>query len=134
MDEAQLSPRERRILEEIEHDLDEDTALARTLATGHRPRFRGGRSGSGPGARSGRLTGHRALGAGRFTGLAALVLVPVALVLFVIAVATGSSVLIWTFAAVWVLTLTCVLRLLLRWSRRHLTGRERPRPDDGDVG
>ncbi|MFG3346123.1 DUF3040 domain-containing protein [Streptomyces sp. NPDC048018] len=124
MDGAQLSPRERRILEQIEHDLDEDAALARTFSTGHRPRRRASPAGS---------RAHRILGSGRLAGPAAAVLGPVAVVLFVIAVVTESAALIWAFAVVWVLTLICLMRLVLRWSHRHLSGDERPRPDDGDV-
>ncbi|MFJ9576836.1 hypothetical protein ACIRQF_10705 [Streptomyces sp. NPDC101191] len=128
MDGAQLSPRERRILEQIEHDLDEDAALAHTFATGHRTRLRTGRRASATG-----FGKRRTVGSGRLTGPAAALLGLVAVVLFVSAVATGSAALIWAFAVVWVLTLTCVMRLVLRWSHRHLTGDERPRPDDGDV-
>ncbi|MFF0433903.1 DUF3040 domain-containing protein [Streptomyces sp. NPDC004327] len=108
---AGLSPRERRILDEIAHDLGADASLARSLGgRGTRIRFRGG----------------------RLTGPAAVFLGSLALALFVAAVASGSPVLIWVFAAVWALTLVCLLRLLLRWSRRHLTGDERPRPDADD--
>ncbi|GAA2770871.1 DUF3040 domain-containing protein [Streptomyces showdoensis] len=111
MDEARLSPRERRILAEIEQGLGADRSLARGLRSGrprHRPRIR--------------LLG----------GRATLLLGAVALGLFVAAVATESPPLIWAFAVVWVVTLVCGLRLLLRWSRRHLTGAERPRPDEPD--
>ncbi|MEU6977706.1 MULTISPECIES: DUF3040 domain-containing protein [unclassified Streptomyces] len=107
MEEAGLSPRERRILEEIEQGLGADRPLARGLRSGRPgPRFRR------PG--------------GRVTAL----LGAVTLTLFVTAVATESPPLIWAFAAVWVVTLVCLLRLLLVWSRRHLTGAERPRPDE----
>ncbi|WMX48382.1 hypothetical protein RGF97_31235 [Streptomyces roseicoloratus] len=57
-----------------------------------------------------------------------------ALLLLVSAVATESPALIWSFAVVWVLILVCLLRLLVRWSRRHLTGDERLRPADDDLG
>ncbi|BAU81278.1 hypothetical protein SLA_0323 [Streptomyces laurentii] len=50
-----------------------------------------------------------------------------------VAVATGTPGLVWAFVAVWVLTLVFLTRLLLRWSRRHLTGDERPRPDQGEI-
>ncbi|MEV7282353.1 DUF3040 domain-containing protein [Streptomyces sp. NPDC093111] len=109
MDEARLSPRERRILEEIEQGLGTDRSFARGLRAGHPgPRLRR------PGGRATALLG------------------AVALTLFVTAVATESPPLIWAFAAVWVVTLVCLLRLLLDWSRRHLTGAERPRPDEPD--
>lgn len=107
MDEARLSPRERRILEEIEQDLGADRSLARGLRSG-RPGLRLRRPG----------------------GRATAVLGAVALTLFVAAVATESPPLIWAFAAVWALTLVCLIRLLIDWSRRHLTGAERPRPDE----
>ncbi|MFC8508677.1 DUF3040 domain-containing protein [Streptomyces sp. NPDC057411] len=107
MDEARLSPRERRILAEIERDLGQDRALARGLRTGRWVR--------------------------RVEGPATAVLGIVAIILFVLAVATEAPALIWAFAAVWVVTLVCLLRLLMGWSRRHLTGRERPRPDEPEV-
>ncbi|MCX2181364.1 DUF3040 domain-containing protein [Streptomyces sp. SKN60] len=111
---AQLSPRERRILAEIEEDLAADSGFARALGAG-RTRLR---------AR---------LGSGRFAGPAVALLGPMAMVLLVVAVANGATALVWAFAAVWVLTLLCLLRLLVRWSRRHLRGDERPRPDERDV-
>ncbi|MEV6327794.1 DUF3040 domain-containing protein [Streptomyces sp. NPDC051909] len=114
MDGARLSPRERRILAEIEEDLAADSGFARSLGAG-RTRLR---------AR---------LGSGRFAGPVAALLGPVAVVLLVVAVATGATALVWAFAAAWVLTLLCLLRLLVRWSRRHLTGDERPRPDERDA-
>ncbi|MFD5326244.1 DUF3040 domain-containing protein [Streptomyces sp. NPDC127092] len=113
MDGAKLSPRERRILAEIEEDLCTDTGLARALGSGRpRRRFR--------------------LGSGTPTGWGAALLAPLAVVLLVTAVATEAPALIWSFAVVWVLTLVCLMRLLLRWSRRHLTGDERPRRDEDD--
>ncbi|MER8047740.1 hypothetical protein [Streptomyces sp. NPDC094032] len=121
MDEARLSPRERRILEEIEQGLGTDRSLARGLRTGHPARWhRHPRPGlHHPGLRFRRP-------GGRVTALLGVA----ALALFVAAVATESPALIWAFAAVWVVTLVSVLRLLLGWSRRHLTGAERPRPDE----
>ncbi|MEU6932433.1 DUF3040 domain-containing protein [Streptomyces sp. NPDC046385] len=112
MDEARLSPRERRILEEIEQSLGADRSLARGLRTGH--------------------AGRHGLRLRRPGGRATALLGAVALTLFVTAVATESPALIWAFAAVWVVTLVCLLRLLLDWSHRHLTGAERPRPDEPD--
>ncbi|MFD7976426.1 DUF3040 domain-containing protein [Streptomyces sp. NPDC059071] len=115
MDGAKLSPRERRILAEIEEDLRADTGLARALGAARpRRRFR--------------------LVSGSLTAWGAALLAPLAVVLLVTAIATEAPALIWSFAVVWVLTLTCLMRLLLQWSRRHLTGDERPRPDGDDGG
>ncbi|MFJ3903904.1 DUF3040 domain-containing protein [Streptomyces sp. NPDC090025] len=111
MDGAQLSPRERRILAEIEQDLGADTGFVRALGSG-RTRLRPG--------------------TGRLLGPATMVLAPVTLILFVMAVAGQHPALVWSFAVAWVLTLVCALRLLLRWSHRHLTGDERPRPDEDE--
>ncbi|MFI8520686.1 DUF3040 domain-containing protein [Streptomyces sp. NPDC085481] len=111
MDEARLSPQERRILAEIEHGLGEDQHLARRLRAGR------------PGLGTRRLA----------TGPVAALLGVAAVTLFVTAVATEAPALIWAFAAVWVLTLVCVLQLLIRWSHRHLSGNERPRPDQEDA-
>ncbi|GAA3398866.1 DUF3040 domain-containing protein [Streptomyces roseoviridis] len=95
---ARLSPRERRILAEIEHDLGADGSLARTLVAG-RPRAETGR---------------------RAVPVAVAVLGPATAVLLVAAVATGSPALLWSFAAAWVLTAVGALHLLLRWSGRRL--------------
>ncbi|XIE77414.1 DUF3040 domain-containing protein [Streptomyces sp. SBR177] len=114
MDGAKLSPRELRILAEIEEDLAADTGFARALGAG-RTRLR---------AR---------LGSGRFAGPAAAFLGPLAIVLLAVAVATGTAAVVWVFAVVWVLTLLCLLRLLMRWSRRHLNGDAQPRSDEREV-
>ncbi|MFF5973492.1 DUF3040 domain-containing protein [Streptomyces sp. NPDC012769] len=117
MDGARLSPRERRILAEIEHDLGQDHSLARTLGSG-RPR-----------PTPGRLAGPAAAAA---LGLATAVLL-------VAAVATGSRTLLWTFAAAWTLTVVLWLGLLLRWCGARRTARagrarpEEPRPGRGGV-
>ncbi|MFD7321616.1 hypothetical protein ACFV9D_11115 [Streptomyces sp. NPDC059875] len=116
MDEARLSQRERRILAEIEDALSEDEALERGLRTMRRGR-RGGRR------RQGRR-GERA-GGGRSAVVGVALLGVVTLGLLALAVATGNPALIWAFAAVWVLTLWCLLRLVIRWSR-HLRPRSWP--------
>ncbi|MEU8764749.1 hypothetical protein [Streptomyces sp. NPDC048659] len=68
----------------------------------------------------------------RVSGRATALLAVAALGLFAAAVVTESPPLIWAFAALWAATLLCTLRLLLGWSHRHLTGDERPRPDEPD--
>ncbi|MEU8545272.1 DUF3040 domain-containing protein [Streptomyces sp. NPDC048717] len=122
MDGSRLSPRERRILDEIEHDLAEDASLARLLGAPapEAPRH---------GGRPRRPSLRRPL---RPAAVAA-VLAPVVLALLVVAVVTGAPGLVWAFAAVWALSLVLLTRLLLRWSRRHFTGDERPRPDQGEI-
>ncbi|MFE5910079.1 DUF3040 domain-containing protein [Streptomyces wedmorensis] len=104
MDEARLSARERRVLAEIEEQLDHDEPLARRLRT-MRP---------GPTLRLPSLTGRH-----RVRALGVAVLAAATLTLLVLAVATEAPVLIWLFAAVWVLTLVSVLSLVVRWSRRR---------------
>ncbi|MFD3727534.1 DUF3040 domain-containing protein [Streptomyces sp. NPDC058671] len=102
MDEARLSERERRILAEIEQQLEQDRPLARRLHTKRR----------GP---------PRAVGAGRGRPavLALGALGALTLALLVLAVATEAPLLIWAFAAAWVLTLVTLMRLVVRWSRRR---------------
>ncbi|MEU7023000.1 DUF3040 domain-containing protein [Streptomyces sp. NPDC046203] len=123
MDGSRLSPRERRILDEIEHDLAEDASLARLLGA---PAPEAPRHGGRPRRRS---SFRRPV---RPTAVA-VVLTPVVLALLVVAVVTGAPGLVWAFAAVWALSLVLLTRLLLRWSRRHFTGDERPRPDQGEI-
>ncbi|MGW1011141.1 DUF3040 domain-containing protein [Streptomyces termitum] len=101
MDEARLSAHERRVLAEIEEDLNADGRLARRMA-GRRTPLRPPRPG-----RPGR------------TGTAAAVLGAATLTLLVLAVTTSAPALIWGFAAVWVATLLLLLRLTVRWTRRH---------------
>ncbi|MEX0168298.1 DUF3040 domain-containing protein [Streptomyces sp. LMG1-1-1.1] len=102
MDEARLSAREQRVLAEIEEQLDRDEPLARHLRTMRRgPRLRlPSRSGDH----------HRLPALGALT-----------LTLLVLAVATEAPLLIWLFAASWVLTLVALLSLVIRWSRRRAT-------------
>ncbi|MFG2640420.1 DUF3040 domain-containing protein [Streptomyces sp. NPDC048370] len=103
MDEARLSERERRILAEIEQDLSEDVSLERGMRTMRR-RGREARTPDRPGRRRGPV-------------LAVALLGVLTLGLLVLAVATGEPVLIWAFAAAWVVTLACLMRLVIRWSR-----------------
>ncbi|MET8967311.1 DUF3040 domain-containing protein [Streptomyces hydrogenans] len=105
MDEARLSAYERRVLAEIEEELSADDHLARRMA-GRRPSHRP------------RLPRPRITARG---GLAATVLGTATLTLLVLAVATSAPALIWGFAAAWMMTLTLLLRLVVRWTR-HRTG------------
>ncbi|MFB7512630.1 DUF3040 domain-containing protein [Streptomyces sp. NPDC056144] len=110
MDEARLSPRERRVLAEIEEQLQEqDEPLARRLGAMKRgPRF------AVPSMADTRR---------RLPGLGVTALGLTTLALLVLAVATGAPALIWAFAAVWVLTLIGLLLLVVRWSRRWTRAR-----------
>ncbi|MFI8372324.1 DUF3040 domain-containing protein [Streptomyces sp. NPDC085466] len=104
MDETRLSAYERRVLAEIEEDLSADGGLARRM-TGHRPARR-----------------LPAPPAGRLGAPAAAVLGAATLTLLVLAVATSAPALIWSFATAWVVTLILLLRLVVRWTRRHAGG------------
>ncbi|MGW8762677.1 DUF3040 domain-containing protein [Streptomyces sp. NPDC055815] len=105
MDEAGLSAHERRVLAEIEEELDRDESLARRLRTMRRvPR---------PPVPS--LAGVRR----HLPSLGVAVLGATTLALLVLAVATEAPVFIWAFAAVWVLTLVATLIRVVRWTRRR---------------
>ncbi|MFF2780481.1 DUF3040 domain-containing protein [Streptomyces sp. NPDC058052] len=106
MEEIRLSARERRVLAEIEEDLCADDGLARRMA-GRRSRPRLPRPrGRGGGAA---MLGVAVLGAAT-------------LALLVLAVATSAPALVWAFAATWAATLILLLRLAVRWTRRHAGG------------
>jgi hypothetical protein len=112
-DDARLSERERRILDEIEGALRADEPLDRSLSTmRHHQR--------GPGVTR--------LGVSK-AGVALLGALTAALL--VLAVATGAPALIWAFAAVWVLTLVCLMRLVIRWAKRFSRRNEEPGDQDG---
>ncbi|MEU4347964.1 hypothetical protein [Streptomyces sp. NPDC023838] len=104
MDGMGLSPQERLLLTEIEQELSQDGVLERRLRTMRR--------GFGP-----RLN-LRAWTGGHRPALVAWLLCAASMGLFVPAVASSSTGLIWAFAAVWVLTLICVIRLVCRWCSR----------------
>ncbi len=104
MEEARLSAYERRVLAEIEEQLSADDGLARRMA-GRRPSLRVPRP--------------------RLPRLGALMLAAATLALLVLAAATSSPALTWAFAAVWVVTLIVLLRMVVRWTRRHAGG-DRP--------
>ncbi|MFE1232475.1 DUF3040 domain-containing protein [Streptomyces sp. NPDC058745] len=105
MDGPRLSPRERRILAELEEDLRRGD-LAPDPHTG-----RTGRSGH-PSAGRARRAGRRP------SGRVLVVLGVVSLALLVLGIATEKAALIWAFTAVWVLTLIWLMRLVIRWTRR----------------
>ncbi|CAM5350025.1 DUF3040 domain-containing protein [Streptomyces tanashiensis] len=105
MDEARLSAHERRVLAEIEEELDRDASLARRLRTMRPDPHRFGPPIAGARRHLPSL-GVAALGA---TTLALLVL----------AVVTEAPVLIWAFGIVWVLTLVGMLLLVVRRLRRR---------------
>ncbi|HEY9369022.1 DUF3040 domain-containing protein [Streptomyces sp.] len=112
MDEARLSQRERRILAEIEQALGHDDPLDRSMRTmGRRRRIPG-------------------LG----VSVAGVVLLgAVTVTLLVLAVATAETALVWAFAAAWVLTLVCLLRLVMAWAGRWSARRAAVRAArDGD--
>lgn len=104
MDGPELSEQEQRILRDIEEDLRVDQVLDRRLRTLHR--------GIRPWASPGDWYRH-----GHGLGLCTALLGMACAVLFVRAAATSSPALIWVFAAVWVVTLVCLLRLVIRWCR-----------------
>lgn len=113
MDGPELSQQEQRILKDIEQELRADQLLDRRLRTLHR------------GFRPWALRDwRRPQGLGLWTAFLGLVCAA----LFVRAVSTSSAALIWAFAAVWVLTLVCLLVLVIRWCRKasasagHKTG------------
>ncbi|MFD9337978.1 DUF3040 domain-containing protein [Streptomyces sp. NPDC060028] len=104
MDGPELSRHERMILNDIEQDLCADQLLDRRLRTLRR----GIRPWASPGNWARR---HGA-------GLCTCLLGAACAALLVCAVSTSAAALIWAFAAVWALTLTVLLRLVIRWCRR----------------
>ncbi|MGW9440082.1 DUF3040 domain-containing protein [Streptomyces sp. NPDC055607] len=111
MGEVRLSERERRVLAEMEELLDRDAPLARRLRT-MRPRSRLLPSLSSPAAGVCR----------RLPALGMAFLAVAALVLLVLAVATGAPALLRAFAAVWILTLLTVLGVFVHRARRRARG------------
>ncbi|MCJ0868617.1 hypothetical protein [Streptomyces sp. AP-93] len=103
MDGPELSQQELKILGDIEQDLRADQLLDRRLRTLRR----GIRPWAVP------RDWHRPRGLGLYTALLGVACAA----LFVRAVATSAPALIWAFAAVWVLTVVCLLLLAIRWCR-----------------
>ncbi|MEU4107555.1 DUF3040 domain-containing protein [Streptomyces sp. NPDC027717] len=102
MKEVRLSPYEKRVLAEMERSLSRDPATAR--------RLRAARV-----AHPGPLS--RLRGRSRALPVAVTALAVVSLTLLAVAVAYAHPVLLWIFAATWLLTLAGLIRLTLRWSR-----------------
>ncbi|MFJ3659591.1 DUF3040 domain-containing protein [Streptomyces sp. NPDC090119] len=102
MKEVRLSPHEKRVLAEMERALSRDPALARRLAEIRVMR---------PGATA---APH---GRPHTLAIAVIAFAVVSLTLLAVAVAYAHPVLLWVFAATWLLTLAGLIRLTLRWSR-----------------
>jgi hypothetical protein len=105
MKEPELSRHERMILNSIEQELRGDEPLDRKLRT-----LEGGNWAWAH--RWGLITMHR-------LGLVTTLLSVACAALFVLAVATLSLALLWSFAAVWTVTVVCVLGLVQRRRRRR---------------
>ncbi|MEU9702585.1 hypothetical protein [Streptomyces sp. NPDC047981] len=114
MEEPRLSHRERRILAEMERDLLADMSDAPPKDGSRRTRRLGG------GGRRGARPGRR-----HAPAVVVALLGVLSLGLLVLAVTTGEPALVWAFAVTWVLTVTGLLRLVIRWSR-HLKPRSWP--------
>ncbi|MGW6393239.1 DUF3040 domain-containing protein [Streptomyces sp. NPDC055103] len=102
MDEVRLSPRERRILAEMEETLRQDQTLDRRLRS-----MRQGPCG----------VPRRLLPVGVALAFAA------AAVLVGLATTTGRAVYVWAFAGTWVLALSGLTVLVVRWCRRWASSR-----------
>ncbi|WP_418960695.1 DUF3040 domain-containing protein [Streptomyces tritici] len=98
-DDARLSERERRILDEIEHALRDDEPLERSLRS---------------------MRGHWRVPGVRLPSAVVALLCAATVLLLVLAVATEAPALLWAFAAVWVLTAVSLLRAALGWAGRRL--------------
>lgn len=103
MDEVRLSAHERRVLAEIEETLNQDEALDRRPQPLRRALL--------------------PLGVALALAAAATLIVPAA--------ATGRPGLVWAFAGTWVLALTGLTFLVVRWCRREgMFGASRDRTRD----
>ncbi|WP_329376508.1 DUF3040 domain-containing protein [Streptomyces sp. NBC_01351] len=107
MDGPELSQQERMILDDIEAQLRSDQRLDRRLRTLRR------------GARpwTGSWSDARSPGLGLYTCLLAVACAAA----FVRVLSTASPTVLWVFAALWVPTVICGLRLLCRWGSARLT-------------
>ncbi|MET9468255.1 hypothetical protein ABZY44_26425 [Streptomyces sp. NPDC006544] len=118
MDGPELTHQERMILEDIEGGLRTDELLdrrLRTLSRGMRP-----------------WTGAWNTALDHRLGLCTSLLAVACAALFVRAAVSASPGPLWLFAALWVPTALCLLRLTCRWGRAKvvtvLATRERPEP------
>ncbi|MGW0465140.1 hypothetical protein ACWDX6_07710 [Streptomyces sp. NPDC003027] len=122
MEEARLSPRERRILAEIERELREDAPREPGPRTTRRARGQRRGAGQPAGTHHGRRDRwDRRDRRDRLAALGTALSGALTLALLVSAVVTGAPVLVWAFAAVWVVTLVCLLRLVIHWSTKTRT-------------
>lgn len=135
MEEVRLSPRERRILAEIERELGrewgpepgEDASPERPPERGPRTTRRGIGQPTGTHRRDGRDRRGQRDGSDRrdrrdrMAAVGTALSGALALTLLVSAVVTGAPVLVWAFAAVWGVTLVCLLRLVIHWSTKTRT-------------
>ncbi|WP_338491640.1 hypothetical protein [Streptomyces sp. SJL17-4] len=113
-----LTHQERKILEGIEEGLRGDASLTRRLRSL-------GNTGAGTGSAGGTwgaVLRHRL---GWFTTVLGIACVA----LFLLAVASTSSGPLWLFAAVWVVTAVCLMRLLLRAVARRRSAAARRTAD-----
>ncbi|MDQ0764847.1 DUF3040 domain-containing protein [Streptomyces canus] len=102
MTTGRLPDHEQRILDEVERALRRDRRLDRRLRTG-RLRRRPDLS---------RVTHYRP------RVLTVVLLLAVSIALLVTGIVTSRPAVIWTFAAIWPLTLFAVFRLVCRWTER----------------
>ncbi|MFF5920936.1 hypothetical protein ACFY8C_21720 [Streptomyces flavochromogenes] len=110
-----LTHQERKILEGIEAGLRGDASLNRRLRSlGHTTADTEGSWGAALRHRLGWFTAVLAIGC---------------VALFLLAVASSSSGALWLFSAVWVITVVCLMRLLLRAVARRRDAAARRRAD-----
>ncbi|WP_306324973.1 hypothetical protein [Streptomyces venezuelae] len=118
MHDPKLTHQERKLLEGIEAGLRGDESLSRKLRTfGH--------AHTGTGGGWGAVARHR-------LGWCTLGLGAACVALFVLAVASTSTVPLWLFSAVWVVTAVCLMRLGMLAVRRRATEQGRARGAESD--
>ncbi|AQS66785.1 DUF3040 domain-containing protein [Streptomyces pactum] len=100
MSAGRLSDHEQRVLDEVERALCRDRGLDRRLRT----------------LRLGRCPGLGRPAAYRPRTPTVLLLLTVSVTLLVTGIVTSEPAVIWSFAAVWPVTLFAVFRLLCRWT------------------
>ncbi|APE25579.1 hypothetical protein [Streptomyces venezuelae] len=118
MHDPKLTHQERKLLEGIEAGLRSDESLSRKLHTfGH--------AHAGAGGAWGVVGRHR-------LGWCAAGLGAACVALFVLAVASTSTVPLWLFSAVWVVTAVCLMRLGMLAIRRRARGAGRASGAESD--